>query len=247
MIYIYLCEDNKQQLDSWVKIIEDYLVMHDLNEVLACAVQTPDELLAALDQKPQGLSLYFLDIGLNADKNGLQLASEIRKIDPLGEIVFITSRSDMCNMTFQYQIGALDFIIKDNIDILPHSIEKCLKTVSQKEKQLSELVSEPLYLKLNGERVCFNPDDILYVETSKDVVHKIVIYTLTGMESVYSTLKEMESALNPYSCFCRCNKSTIVNKKHIKKIDTKTKKIFLSTDTVIAVSARYVRSLRNVY
>lgn len=245
MIDVYLCDDNKQELDYYSKIIEDYLLFHSLNETIICAVQTPDELLEALIKPAAGLRLYFLDINLNADKNGLQLASEIRKRDPLGEIVFITSKSEMACLTFDYQIRALDFILKDRIDILPQKIKSCLNAACKKEKQLNELITEPVYLKLNGERVCFNPDDILYIETDKDAVHKICIYTITGVESIYSTLKEMDNALNKYTCFCRCNKSIIINKKHIRKIDLKEKAIYLDSGAIIPVSNRYLRSLRN--
>lgn len=245
MIYIYLCDDNKQELDSFSKIIEDYLLLHNLNETIACAAQTPDELLEALERQPSGFGLYFLDINLNTDKNGLQLASEIRKNDPLGEIVFVTSKSEMAFLTFEYKIRALDFILKDRIDILPQKIKSCLQAADEKEKQLTQLTSEPLYLKFNGERIYYNPDDIVYIETSKDIVHKITIYTQTGMESIYGTLKEMENSLEKYSFFCRCNKSTIVNKKYIKKIEIKTKKLLLTNGIELSASTRCLRNICN--
>lgn len=245
MINIYLCEDDRQQLEYWSEIIHDYLQMHHLNERLYCAVQSPDELLERLEPQPNTIGLYFLDICLNADQNGLQLASKIRKCDPLGEIVFITSRSEMCYLTYEYQVRALDFILKDNPDILPAKIRKCICAASEKEIQLNRLTSEPFYLKIEGERVYLNPDDILYIQTAKDSVHKITIYTTTRMENIYGTLKEMVTALEKYSFFCRCHKSIIVNKKHIKRINSKTREILLDTEITLPVSGRYLSNLQN--
>lgn len=243
MIPIYICEDDKHQLNNWVRIIEDYLLLHPLDETLVCAVSTPQELLEDLEQRKSVMGLYFLDICLNADLNGLQLAAKIRSKDPLGEIVFITSRSEMCSLTYEYQVGALDFIIKDLTDSLPTKIKRCMETAAQKARQIKALSTEPLYLKLGGERIRFNPDDILYIETSKDAVHKIIIYTKTGMETAYGSLKEMEAALEKFSDFCRCHKSIIVNKKNIQKSQLKSRELVLTTGAVIPVSTRYMRSL----
>lgn len=242
MIYIYLCEDNKKQLEYWQQIITDYLLINPINAVIACAAQSPDALLNTLDLTQSGLRLYFLDICLETNKNGFQLASQIRKKDPLGEIVFVTSRSELTRLSFEYHIRALDFISKDNVNELPEKIRNCILATSEKEKQLNKLTSEPLYLKVNGERIYFNPDDIQYIETSSDAIHKIVIYTTSGMESIYGTLKEMEQVLKKYSCFFRCNKSTIVNRMHIKTTDRKGKQILLHSGITISVSLRYLRN-----
>lgn len=244
MINIYLCDDDTQQLNTWRKIIEDYLVIKKLNQQLICASETPSALLETLDSYPKTMGLYFLDICLQADMNGLQLAAKIRKLDPLGEIVFITSKSEVCFLTFEYHVGALDFIVKDMVSDLPAKIHRCMDLASLKEMQLVSLAVEPLNLKINRERVCLNPDDIIYIETTRDTIHKITIYTRTGLETIYSTLKEMETVLQKYDCFFRCNKSVIVNRKHIKKSDTKKKELHLSNGTTISVSSRQLKSLQ---
>lgn len=243
MINIYLCEDNKEQLDNWEKIINNHLLMNHLNERLAFSTQSPEELLLELKNHPSTMGLYFLDICLNSNINGLQLASEIRAKDPIGEIVFITSRSEMCYLTYEYQVRALDFIVKDNVADFSSKIKKCMIAALQKELQIQQLSSEPLYLKISGERIYFNPDDIIYIETKKDSIHKITIYTTNGLESTYGTLKEMENLLSRYSCFHRCYKSIIVNKKYIKKVNSQTKELYLTTGITLPASSRYLRQL----
>ena len=43
----------------------------------------------------QGTVIYFLDIDLNSDMNGMKLAQQIRLFAPRGFIVFITAHSGL--------------------------------------------------------------------------------------------------------------------------------------------------------
>ena len=112
MIHIYLCEDDKRQLARWISIIEKYLLMNSTESLLYCTSSTPEDLLKVRSHS-NITGLYFLDIDLRAEKNGIELAEEIRKYDPRGYIVFVTTHSEMAYLTFQYKVEAMDFIIKD--------------------------------------------------------------------------------------------------------------------------------------
>ena len=46
--------------------------------------------------------------------NGIKLGSEIRKHDPVGNIIFVTSHSELTYLTFVYKVAAMDFIFKDD-------------------------------------------------------------------------------------------------------------------------------------
>ena len=67
--------------------------------------------------------MLLSDIQLEADINGIKLGSEIRKYDPIGNIIFVTSHSELTYLTFVYKVSAMDFIFKDDPTI---SID-CLK------------------------------------------------------------------------------------------------------------------------
>lgn len=43
--------------------------------------------------------IYFLDVDLKSDINGIQLAEQIREYDPRGFIVFITTHAEMSYLT----------------------------------------------------------------------------------------------------------------------------------------------------
>lgn len=242
MIQIYLCEDNPQQLQYFTKIIKDYLLFHELNAEFCYAADNPGDLLQHLEMHPPKIGMYFLDICLDAEMNGLQLAVKIRETDPFGEIIFITSKSEMCFLSFQYQVKALDFILKDDMELLPQKILKCLKTADKTYQQMMEHTKEPYYIKLNGKRNLLNPDDILYIETSKETAHQIIIHTLCGITYTHGTLKEILVSLENYTNFSKCHQSTIVNTRHIENFDKAKKQLILSNNEICNVSVRYLKN-----
>ncbi|MCP6559764.1 response regulator, partial [Klebsiella pneumoniae] len=68
----------------------------------------------------------MLDIALNSDINGIQLASQIRDMGRRSKIIFITTHTELSLMVFQYQVEALDFILKDFPDSLYERFSKVL-------------------------------------------------------------------------------------------------------------------------
>lgn len=73
MIPIYLCEDNTLQLDLLKSMIEKYIFIQAYDMEIRQAVHTPHELLNLLPDQPEN-AVYFLDIHLHSDMDGIELA-----------------------------------------------------------------------------------------------------------------------------------------------------------------------------
>lgn len=99
MLNVYVCEDNPKQLKSIETIINDFIIIHNLDMQITLATTKPDELLRNVSDSPQ-TGMYFLDVDLKSNMNGLTLAKEIRKYDPRGFIVFITTHAELTYLTF---------------------------------------------------------------------------------------------------------------------------------------------------
>ena len=132
MLYIYICEDEIPQLTYIKESIQKYILIYNLDLVYCgrfhkSALRIPD---AACFSSHTGI--YFLDINLNTDIDGLELAQKIREIDPRGFIVFITSHSEMASLTFQMKLEVLDYIIKDHPETLSDQIFQCLSNALKK-------------------------------------------------------------------------------------------------------------------
>ena len=131
MIDIFICEDNPKQLNLFKKYISNFILMEGFDMQIVQATSDPHQLLKEI-LTAENTGLFFLDIDLKSDMNGLTLAQRIRQIQPRCFIVFITSHSEMSFLTFQYKAEALDFIVKDTTEHIKSKIHECLVDVNSK-------------------------------------------------------------------------------------------------------------------
>ena len=94
MIDVYICEDNSEQRKVIVQYIRTAILIEEYDMELSIETGDPEKILDAVKDS-ENMGLYFLDIELQADMNGLILANKIREYDPRGFIIFITSHSEM--------------------------------------------------------------------------------------------------------------------------------------------------------
>ena len=90
---IYVCEDNAKQRDWLTHLIRQYVMIEDLPMELVCSTGDPQVLLDTWAESRQH-GLFFLDIDLQAEIDGLELARRIRDGDSLAILVFVTTRED---------------------------------------------------------------------------------------------------------------------------------------------------------
>lgn len=240
MIHIYLCEDDKNQLNRWIDIIEKYLLMNSTESSLFCAVSKPEELLTKR-KRSDAIGLYFLDIDLQAEKNGIELAQEIRKYDPRGYIVFVTTHSEMAILTFRYKVEAMDFIVKDVPETLPEQICACIQNAENNYKTQLDTSSSLLSVKIDKTSLVLDQNDIIAITTAEDY-HKIIIHTKNGIRQIAGSLKELNASLN--SSFCQCSRSAIVNVKHVIKYSREEGQITMDNKEVFPVSIRMMSKVR---
>ena len=115
MLDIFVCEDNAAQRQTIVQTIQNTILIEELDMQLVLNTGDPYVLLEKI-KNSQNTGIYFLDIDLGSDINGMKLAQLIRLYDPRGFIIFITAHSELSYMTFQYQVEAMDFVLKDTPD-----------------------------------------------------------------------------------------------------------------------------------
>ena len=94
MLDIYICEDNRKQLDLFTGYINDTILIESLDMHVVLGTSDPNEVLKKIEGS-QNMGIFFLDIDLKSTINGLTLAQKIRKIQPRCYIIFITSHSEM--------------------------------------------------------------------------------------------------------------------------------------------------------
>ncbi len=183
---IFVCEDDQRQREHMVSIIKNYIMIEEKPMELALATNDPYEVLEQ-SKELNDIGCYFLDIQLEADMNGIKLASEIRKHDPVGNIIFVTSHSELTYLTFVYKVAAMDFIFKDDPSELKMRIIDCLETAHTRLKLLSkesnvdtiELKREVIQYTFNMMILCF----LNHLRNLIDSLHILIIDKLNFMET----------------------------------------------------------------
>ncbi|WP_236723754.1 response regulator [Lactiplantibacillus plantarum] len=110
---VFISDDQEQQRLWLNDIITAQLEALHFNYELVSVWQPTDVLAAVKDGG--GPNLYFLDIVLQREINGIQLACKIRDYDPDGFIVYVTVRDDMIPDTLSAMTTPTGFISKTNM------------------------------------------------------------------------------------------------------------------------------------
>lgn len=242
MLLIHLCDDQKEHLQRLSKIIQNIITFECLDMKLASAVATPEELLEEikLSSKP---ALYFLDVDLKTDMNGMELAAEIRKFDPLGYIVFITTHDEMAPLTFRYKVEAMDYIIKEKIDEIAKKIRECMIYALKQYALPSNSSHRAIAIQVEDKVIMIPQNDIIMVESSMQA-HKITIYTEDSATDITSTIRAIKEQLDDH--FFKCSKSCLVNIKRIAQLEKKRRIIFMDNGKECTISVRQMKNLEEL-
>lgn len=170
----------------------------------------------------------------------MDLASKIREHDPFADIIFFSMHADKLKLTFKYKLAALDFIVKEHVQLSEQVIE-ALQASFLKYQQLGNKDGTKFIQIKIGERIQNIPyDEIYYFETSHQE-HKIILHAVNGLYEFYGKLKEFE---NIDKRFFRCHKSFLINLQYVQNINKEQRKITMTNNKVCCVSFRKMKDLQ---
>jgi len=234
MVPIYICDDNLNMLEHLKRIIKNTVLINGYDMKINLAVDCPHRVLEM--RRSQDIrSIYFLDIELkNEDYNGITLAKEIRKIDARGFIVFITTHSELMAETFKYQVEAINYIIKDNTEILKEQVSASLNEINAligADKQ----DPQDYYTVKAADTVYHVPmKEILFFETS--AAHRVTLHSKHQNVDFRGDLSKIEQEMSGE--YLRVHQSFLVNKEAVNELDKKTHIARLIDGSEIPISRR---------
>lgn len=243
MIDIYVCEDFEEQREVLTRYVKSAILIQEYDMKLKVSTDDPDIIIEEL-KSSKNTGLYFLDIDLQSDKNGLALAREIREYDPRGFIVFVTSHSEMSFLTFRYKVEALDFILKDDPKQLQHRICECIENVHTKYMKITKGEGKTITITRGGRKITLEYNHIMFFETSANE-HKIIVHTENKSIEFFGKMKDIENEVG--DDFIRCHRAYLVNKRNIKEINYAEKQIIMKNGMECPISHRMVKQVKNQY
>lgn len=245
VLNIFICEDNEIHRKNISTVAENYVMIEDLDMKIALTTGNPYDIIEYLGSN-QGAGLYFLDIDLSCELNGLKLAEEIRKYDPRGFIVFITTHSESLELIFRFKLEAMDFISKDDWPRINQRICECIQNAHIKYTSAATDLQKNFTFRSIGEKkiIAVPYSDILYFEISPNSSHKVNLFIIGGMYEFSSKLDAIEKNLG--KDFYRCHKSFIVNLKNINTIDEEGKTIQMHDGSTCFCAERKIKKLKKL-
>ncbi|MDO5326349.1 MAG: LytTR family DNA-binding domain-containing protein [Clostridia bacterium] len=171
--------------------------------------------------------IVFLDIQMNK-LDGLETARIMRKINHESVLIFVTNMAQFAIKG--YEVDALDFIIK------PASMASIVYVMDKAMKRIDGGARSMFSLKTQEGTISLSANDIAYVEVFD---HNLVYHTTRGEYTVRGRLSDVSEKLDPER-FVMCNRSFIVNLRHVSNV---TAEYLLIGDTRISVSKSHRKEL----
>jgi len=156
--------------------------------------------------KTEQYSLVFLDIFMQS-LNGIQIAKEIKKLNPKCQIIFSTSSREHAVKAFR--LHALDYLVK------PYTYAQLEDALNRFEKVAAKFAH---YIELNEGRYQTRIliTDIMYVDYHN---HYIQVHTTSSVIRSYMSFGEFSPLLAPYGQFLWCYRNCMINMDYVESWD----------------------------
>ena len=216
MIGIYLCDDEEAVLHQLKTALEWKIFIENYDMEVACAASSAGELLAAA--RDGSRSVYFLDVDLrDGEWDGFTLGRELRRRDPHGTLIYITSYGDLAWKTFQYHLEAFDYIVKEG-ERTGAAAARCLEGVHARLIDERRDPAEVFSLRAGSETRHIPLADILFFETAPKA-HHVFLHTADSRLDFVGSLNELEAELG--GRFVRVHRAYLAAWDKIETVDWK--------------------------
>ena len=197
---VLMCDDQKEFLIRLEKVLDNILSDMKITFYLI-SFTDPEEALKYLSEY-MDIDIVFMDILLE-DKNGYEIAKQMRTIAPKSKFIFLSSTTAYALKG--YTIRATRYLVKP---IKKPELSAVLsEVVSELQFDNDDFIVEKNDFGIH--KLYFN--EIIYIETCK---RNTLIHTISGDYISYKSMKEHQGKLN--NNFIRCHSSYIVNMEYIK-------------------------------
>lgn len=237
MLEIVICEDNLQYLNALEYFVEDVIKNSNIKGRLVLKTNNPEDVKKFVQSKTA--NVFLLDINLKNGNNGYELAILIREKIKFAYIVFVTEHLEFVLQAFK--VRAFDFLPKP---ATKGTIKKCLLDIYNDYVERNSSTEDNLRVltvKSGSSIFRIKIEDIMFIEKLQN---KAIIHTINNQISCYESLEYFERNLLNDSCFVRCHKSYIVNKRYIQEIRSDKMEVVLENGQICYIGRKYKGGFR---
>lgn len=125
---VYICENSKDNLEKTKHYVQSVARTMDLK--IMTATYEPEVLLRKLRKFNE--DIYLIALNLQENKEGILVASEIRKTDPRGYIILIVESEGAYGDILKSQIEALDIVQRGGADY-EEALDACFRYIERRQ------------------------------------------------------------------------------------------------------------------
>jgi len=216
MLRIILCDDDPFILNLGADKINTIIESNRLDAKVVCLTTNSGELLTFVKNNPDRY-LIFLDLDFGSGKlNGIDVAKALRQADSDCKIVFTTNHHEMAMDVLKSGVEPFGFLEKSaDILNLAAGYQKYINMLLFSAGGSAAAGLPSISLNIGSDEYVTIPlDDIVFVETEKNVSHGITYHTVNGSTmTVTSSLDVEQQRLG--DDFIKTHRSYLVNKRHL--------------------------------
>lgn len=229
MLNFVICDDNLNIVNKLKDMLEIIFLKNDIDAQVSFISDNAKDTLNFVNNNHTDVAI--LDVNLNANMSGIDLAKKIRETNKNMYIIFSTGHLEYSLVA--YTVKTFDYLPK------PITLERLEITISRLLDDMES--SSKKYLQID-KRTIINPDEINYIK--KDGM-KLVFCTDSRNYEVYNSFNKIQGLLPDN--FVRCHKSYIANTDNIININTKNNVINFDNNLSCEIGAKYKNNLMEVF
>ena len=243
MLAIFIIEDNELQRKNMEEAILDQIEKEGLLAEVKMSTGDPYECLNYLETNPNIRGLYFVDIDLKREMDGIELGKIIKEKDPNGRIVIVTTKGAMAYFTFTYKLEVLDYIVKESAEEVLNKMKRCLKIAYERYLKADGCKTPKLELKVGANIRRISMEEVCFIEPS-DKEHNLLLHTLTGEIEFRGRIQTIEES-NPN--LVRVHRAYLVNMDNVKEFDEQLKRLEMVNGAFCDVAVRRMSEVKKVF
>ena len=227
---IAVCDDETLFLDFIGTLVEEWAAKHNISLALF-RFTNGDDLIDA--HRKECMDLILLDI-LMPLLNGIDTARELRALDQMVPIIFLTSSRDFA--VDSYEVKAFHYLVKPvDTEKLSGILDDFLKTLKQPKNTFTAHTGEGFV------QIIISDVDYLEAQNKQVLFHMSDGRTL----AIHERFSRCAEVFSPKLGFCRCHRSYIVNLSRVQQFSKS--EITTFNRAVIPISRNSYAAFKDTY
>ncbi len=230
MLNFVICDDNLNILEKISTMLEKIFVKHNYEAQVVFKSGNYHDILNYVDSNK--VDVLFLDIKLQNDKTGLEIAETVRKKNKDAYLIFTTGHLEFAMMAYKYK--TFDYIAK------PLTIERLEETIVRLFEDVNGLPKK--YIKIDNKNTFIDESEIYYIKRNN---MKLLFHTPSRDYEIYSSFNKIKEILPDN--FIRCHKSYIVNISNVLNVDSVENRLYFQNNDFCDIGPKYKKDLMEVF